>query len=276
MIDLFNVVDNPNLKVLESIGCFSVYEHQGDMSTDDSTAMTAYFMKQMNVRKRQLFCNLTNQSIRVQSGAMQWVAGKVNAETGLGNPVSALGRLFSGYIKKKVTGESVVKPIYTGTGFVMLEPTYKYILLEDVGQWGPKGIVLRDGLFLACDAHLKESVTMRKNISSLFAGHGLFNLNLIGNGIAALESPIPREELFEFNLENDVLKIDGNMAIAWSNTLSVTVERSTKSLFGSSYSGEGLLNVYRGTGRVLMSPVMPGTTMKEGQIQDTKTIQKTT
>ena len=57
-------------------------------------------------------------------------------------------------------------------------------------------------------------------------------------------------------LENDVLKIDGNMAIAWSGTLDFTVERSGKSLIGSAASGEGLVNVYRGTGKILMCPLI--------------------
>ena len=55
---------------------------------------------------------------------------------------------------------------------------------------------------------------------------------------------------------NDELKIDGNMAIAWSASLKFTVERSGKTLLGSAASGEGLVNVYRGTGKVLMAPVV--------------------
>ena len=54
---------------------------------------------------------------------------------------------------------------------------------------------------------------------------------------------------------NDVVKIDGNMAIAWSTGLQFTVERTTKTLVGSAASGEGLVNVYRGTGRILVAPV---------------------
>ena len=66
---------------------------------------------------------------------------------------------------------------------------------------------------------------------------------------------MPSHELLVFDLNNDVLKIDGNMAIAWSHSLQFTVERSSKSLVGSAASGEGLVNVYRGTGRVLVAPV---------------------
>ena len=70
-----------------------------------------------------------------------------------------------------------------------------------------------------------------------------------------LESPSPKEELIEVTLQDDVLKVDGNMAIAWSGTLDFTVERSGKTLLGSAASGEGLVNVYRGTGKVLLAPV---------------------
>jgi uncharacterized protein (AIM24 family) len=97
---------------------------------------------------------------------------------------------------------------------------------------------------------------MRSNLSSAaLGGEGLFNLGIQGHGIVCLESPCPREELVEITLENDVLKVDGNYAIAWSGSLEFTVERSGKSLIGSAASGEGLVNVYRGTGKVLLAPV---------------------
>ena len=84
-----------------------------------------------------------------------------------------------------------------------------------------------------------------------------------GNGVAALESNVPEDELIEVILENDELKIDGNLAVCWSSNLEFTVERSTKILVGSAVSGEGLVNVYRGTGRVLMCPVAPTTSLFE-------------
>ena len=100
---------------------------------------------------------------------------------------------------------------------------------------------------------------MRSNLSSAAAGgEGLFNLGVMGEGVLCLESQCPREELVEITLHNDVLKIDGNMAVAWSGSLEFTVERSGKSLIGSAASGEGLVNVYRGSGKVLMAPVLHG------------------
>ena len=125
-------------------------------------------------------------------------------------------------------------------------------------------MTIEDGMFLACDTNIKRNVVARKNISSaVLGGEGLFNLSLQGNGVAALESNVPEDELIEIVLENDELKIDGNLAVCWSSNLDFTVERSTKTLVGSAVSGEGLVNVYRGTGRVLMCPVAPTTSLFE-------------
>ena len=249
-----NFTDNDDIKVIDSLGAFSVIEYQRDLSVTPQTAMTAYYCNEMNVRKRQVVCDVAKSNVTVQAGAMQWTVGNVNATTGL----KGVGDFFGKALRGSVTGESAIKPEYTGNGTLVLEPTYKYILLIDVADWNGS-IVLDDGLFLACESTLKHKAVMRSNISSAVAGgEGLFNLGIQGNGILCLESFCPREELIEITLDNDVLKVDGNMAIAWSGSLNFTVERSGKTLIGSAASGEGLVNVYRGTGKVLLAPVRVG------------------
>ncbi len=254
MYQIKNFTDNDDMKVIDSLGAFSVIEYQRDLSVTPHSAMTAYYCNQMNVRKRQVVVDVAKSNVTVQSGAMQWTVGNVNATTGLKGVGDFLGKAMRG----SVTGESAIKPEYTGDGTLVLEPTYKHILLLDVADWNGS-IVLDDGLFLACESTLKHKAVMRSNFSSAVAGgEGLFNLGIQGSGILCLESVCPREELVEVVLENDVLKVDGNMAIAWSGSLDFTVERSGKSLIGSAASGEGLVNVYRGTGKVLLAPVRGG------------------
>lgn len=251
MFAIKNFTDNDDVRVLGSMGPFTVVEYLKDLSVTPSTAMTAYYCNEMNVRKRQVICDLSKANITLQAGAMQWMAGNVNATTGL----KGVGDFFGKAVRGKVTGESAVKPEYTGNGVLVLEPTYRHILLIDLADWNGS-IVLDDGLFLACDSKLKQKAVMRSNFSSAVAGgEGLFNLGVVGNGVLCLESPLPKEELIEVTLQDDVLKVDGNMAIAWSGTLDFTVERSGKTLLGSAASGEGLVNVYRGTGKVLLAPV---------------------
>lgn len=254
-VTINNLFDNKNILRKESGGCFTVYEHQNDLSVSPQTSSILYFMQQMNVRKRQVLCKLEGKSIKLQAGAMQWMSGNIH----MNSDVNSVGSFLGKVVKGTITGESAVKPIYSGDGYVMLEPTYRHLLIENVAEWG-SGIVLDDGLFLACDVQLKESISRRNNLSSaLLGGEGLFNLCLSGNGYCVLESPVPREELIEFNLENSVVKIDGNMAIAWSSSLNFTVEKAAASLIDSGLSGEGFVNVYKGSGRILMSPTMSGT-----------------
>lgn len=251
MFQLNNFLNNQNMKVIAQKGPFRVFEHERDLSVTPSNAVAAYYASQMNVRKRQLFAELGGSGCITQAGAMQWMLGNVTMDTGIKGVGNFLGKMASA----AVTKESVAKPIYRGGGVLMLEPTFKHILLIDVSEWGT--IVLDDGLFLACQDTLAQKTVARSNLSSAVLGkEGLFNLSLSGKGIAALESPVPMEELIEFNIENDVVKIDGNMAIAWSGSLDFTVEKSGKSLLGSAVSGEGFVNVYRGTGKILMAPTL--------------------
>lgn len=251
MFQIKNFTDNDDIRILENRGAFTTVEYLRDLSVTPSSAQNAYFCNEMNVRRRQVICDLSKASITLQAGAMQWTAGNVNATTGL----KGVGDLFGKAVRGKVTGESAIKPEYTGDGILVTEPTYRYILLEDLNDWNGS-IVLDDGLFLASESTLKHKAVMRSNFSSAVAGgEGLFNLGLTGSGVVCLESNSPREELIEITLQNDVLKIDGNMAIAWSGSLEFTVERSGKTLLGSAASGEGLVNVYRGTGKVLLAPV---------------------
>ena len=249
MFQINNFLDNENMKVIAQKGPFRVFEHQKDLSVTPSEAISAYFAEKMNARKRQLFVEIGKTGCVMQAGAMQWMLGNVTMDTG----VQGVGNFLGKMVGASVSGESAVKPHYYGGGVVMLEPTYKHILLMDVAEWGC--LVLDDGLFLACEDTVQHRTVARTNFSSAVAGgEGLFNLSLMGQGVAALESPVPMEELIVLSLDNDQVKIDGNMAIAWSGSLNFTVERSGKSLLGSAASGEGLVNVYRGSGKILLAP----------------------
>lgn len=250
MVTIENLFDNPNIRVVESKGDVTVYEYLKDLSVGANNAINAYFASKMNVRKRQAIIKLENNEYTISAGAMLWTSGSVHASADVKGVGDLIGKAFAG----KATKESSIKPKYSGTGILALETTYKHLLLEEVSDWGE--LVLEDGLFLACESRVNQKVVARSNLSSAVMGNeGLFNLCLRGQGIAVLESPIPREELMIVNLSNDEFRLDGSFAIAWSNSLNFTVEKSTKSLIGSAVSGEGLVNVYRGTGKILVAPV---------------------
>lgn len=246
-----NLSNTKNRRITEQKGNITIFEYDHDMSIDPSSAIGAYYAAKMNVRKRQALFQLDQYNpVVCQAGAMQWTAGMVQS----GTNINGVGDFAKKLLGAGVTGESAVKPLYQGTGLLMLEPTYRYLLIEDVAEWN--GMVIDDGLYLASQASVSLNTVARKNFSSAIAGgEGLFNTCLSGQGLVILESRYPREELVEVILENDELKIDGNFAVCWSASLNFTVERSTNTLLGSAASGEGLVNVYRGTGKVLMAPL---------------------
>lgn len=254
-------LENNERKYVSSLGNFHVLEYQSDASVAPENARNEYFMSKMGVRRRQIVIELNGkESAIIQAGSMQWMAGHVKATTG----IKGVGDFVGKMVKGAITKETEVKPEYVGNGILVLEPTYKYLILVDVGSWGEKGMTIEDGIFYACSGTVKNKLTARKTISSTVLGkEGFFNLSLVGEGVAALESNVPYEELIEVELDNDELKIDGNLAVCWSSGLEFTVERSTKTLVGSAVSGEGLVNVYRGTGKVLMSPVAPTASLYE-------------
>ena len=212
---VINQLQNENRKITSTKGSFSILESLRDESVSPWNATSSYFMAKMGVRRRQAIATLNGTTtIVTQGGAMQWTAGDISATTG----VKGAGDLLGKMIKGAVTKESAIKPEYTGKGYLVLEPTYKYLILQDVEEWGPSGMSVEDGMFLACEGTVNRNVVARKSISSAIAGgEGLFNLSLSGTGIACLESNVPLEELIEVELNNEELKIDGNLAVCWSS-----------------------------------------------------------
>ena len=247
---------NDNRKVIAQGGMFKVIEHQRDLSVGKSNAVNAYFESLMNVRLRQVEATLDGTNmLKTQAGAMQMMVGNVEMNSGMkGGAKGFIGAM----VKSAATNETISKPEYTGVGQVILEPTYKHIILQNVADWASTGgLVVEDGMFLASEGTVTHNVVeISKNLgTALFSGEGFYNLCFTGSGVVALESYVPFSELVEYELVNDVLKVDGNMAVCWSGSLEFSLEKATKSLLGSMVSGEGLVNVYRGTGKVWVSPV---------------------
>ena len=195
-------LENANRHFTKKMGNFSVLEYDRDLSVNFFNAEAEYFSAEMGVHRRQLVINMSgSNSAVVQAGAMQWMAGNVVATSG----VKGVGDFFGKALRGAVTKESAVKPEYKGSGILVLEPTYKHIILVNVEQWGP-GITVEDGMFYACDGTVRQNLVSRRNLSSAALGsEGLFNLSLSGQGVAALESNVPEEELLKLETVGDVI-----------------------------------------------------------------------
>ena len=102
---------------------------------------------------------------------------------------------------------------------------------------------------------IEVDVHREKALTAFKSGEGLvdFQTKISGNGRVLVLAPGPVEEI---NLENDRLVVDGKFAFARSASLNYSAEKATQSIIGSITSGEGMVRVYQGTGKVLMSPFM--------------------
>ena len=59
MFHISNFTNNDDINVLDSMGPFTVIEYARDLSVAPTNAMAAYFCNAMNVRKRQIMCDLS-------------------------------------------------------------------------------------------------------------------------------------------------------------------------------------------------------------------------
>ncbi len=243
-IKIIDEIENQGIKV-------EVLEYQSLFGlTDINMAQYLYFMSQQNIRARQIAIYIKQSSVRIEPGAMSYFQGNLEMVSGV-TAGNVIGRMFS----SAVTGEGVSQPEYKGSGLLVLEPSFKHYFLLDL-EAGEEAIVDK-GMFYCAQGSVTVKPILQKNVSSaILGGEGLFQISLTGPGIVVLECTVPFSEIDIIHLEQDTLKVDGNFAVLRTGNISFTVERSAKTLLGSAVSGEGLVNVFRGTGSVWLAPTM--------------------
>ena len=218
-------------------------------ATDVGTALGLQIMNDSGIKLRQVRIILEDSSVKLESGALSYMKGEIEIKTKTGGVVG-LGKKF---LNSKLTGETMFKPTYEGTGEIFLEPSFGHFALIELED---EEIIVDDGLFYACEEDVEVGAAMQKSVSSmLFGNEGIYQTSISGSGIVVLEIPVPESEIFKCKLFNDTLKVDGNFAVLRTSNVKFTVEKSS-SLIGSVTNGEGLLNVYSGTGEVWLLPTM--------------------
>lgn len=218
-------------------------------ATDVGTALGLQIMNDSGIKLRQVRIILEDSSVKLESGALSYMKGEIEIKTKTGGVVG-LGKKF---LNSKLTGETMFKPTYEGTGEIFLEPSFGHFALIELED---EEIIVDDGLFYACEEDVEVGAAMQKSVSSmLFGNEGIYQTSISGSGIVVLEIPVPESEIFKCKLFNDTLKVDGNFAVLRTSNIEFTVEKSS-SLIGSVTNGEGLLNVYSGTGEVWLLPTM--------------------
>ena len=63
MFKISNFTNNNDVQIIQECGPFQVIEYQRDLSVMPHHAQTAYFCNEMNIRKRQVICDVNKANI---------------------------------------------------------------------------------------------------------------------------------------------------------------------------------------------------------------------
>lgn len=184
---------------------------------------------------------LNNESVRAESGAGRYWRGNIE----MTNPMPSVG----GMIKSAITGNKIFRPVYKGTGKLMLAPRFHEFVEIDLR--GNK-VVLEKGAYWASDIGVEVDAFVNNISAGLFSGEGFIQTAVSGTGVVIACSPGPIEVV---DLQNERLVLDGAYAVARSSGLGYSVQKSSRSLFATAASGEGFVQVIEGTGRVYLSSI---------------------
>lgn len=214
-------------------------------------AQNLFFLEQAGVHEKFIRVILNNDSVTTEAGAFYYSKGNIKNNVNIGG----VGGLVGKAVKSKLTGEKAFNPVYSGTGIVVLEPTFGYYVLYPMDN---ESIIVDKSLYYCHLGDINVKPVMQQNLSAGFAGgEGWFQTQITGSGIVALEIPVPLEELVVYNLQNERCQVDGNFAILRSSSINFSVTKSTKGIVGTMASGEGLLNTFEGSGELWLAPTAP-------------------
>lgn len=192
---------------------------------------------------------LHNEAVRTESGAMRYYQGPIEMQTRMPS--------VSGFLKSKLSGEKIFRPVYAGSGKLVLEPSFEHFFKLDLHN---EAYVLDRGAYWASDMAVEADIKMNKMSTSLLSGEGIIQTAVRGTGTVIVKAP---GEVEAIDLHNDRLVVDGAFAVARSASLDFSVQQSTRSLLGTFTSGEVLVNVLQGTGRVYLAPIPNHTLMMQ-------------
>jgi uncharacterized protein (AIM24 family) len=184
---------------------------------------------------------LKSESIRAEAGALCYLRGQIRMQAPLPGPRA--------WLRASLSDESVIRPTYSGTGEIFLEASlggfYAFELHER--PW-----ILERGAYWASEASVDLAVHRETAWNSFWLGEGFvdFQTKVSGHGKVVLNSSGPVEEI---DLGDEELSVEGRLVIARSSRVKFSLRRPSRGRLSSWMSGEKMLRIYRGPGRVLMS-----------------------
>lgn len=189
--------------------------------------------------------------IKAESDAMVAVSATVDVEGKME------GGILKGLMRKVLAGESFFfqeLAANRGDGKVLLGHPYPGGIM-DVDLDGSYGLVVQKDGFLASTSGVQVDTKLQNLSQGLFAGEGLFVLNITGRGTVFISS---YGVIHPINLENgEEFIVDNGHLVAWPDYMEYTIEKASSGWISSFTSGEGLVCRFRGPGVILIQTRNP-------------------
>jgi uncharacterized protein (AIM24 family) len=184
---------------------------------------------------------LQKESIQAESGALAFLRGDIAMRAPLPGPLTLL--------RTSLSEEAAVRPTFTGTGEIVLESSLGGFYAFEVRE---KPWILERGAYWASESTVKLELHRESAWTSFWSGDGLidFQTKVSGQGKVVLNAAGPVEEI---ELGDEEIAVEGRFVIARSSRIRFSVRRPSRGILSSWLSGEKLLRVYRGPGRILLS-----------------------
>lgn len=185
---------------------------------------------------------IEDETIQTEAGALATMDGEIEMTARIPSPLSAIRSIFS--------GQSIIKPKYSGSGILHLDPSVNGYYVFEVPE--EEDWLLGRGAYWASENSIHLSLIRQKVLTALYSGEGFiyYQIRLSGHGKVVLNADGPIEEI---KLKNSRLKVDGRQVIARTEGITYKIKKPTKSYLGYWLSGESRLRVYEGTGSLLIS-----------------------
>ncbi|MFA9476252.1 MAG: AIM24 family protein [Filomicrobium sp.] len=189
---------------------------------------------------RQVQLDIQDETVRARYGALSNMRGNIAMTPRLPNVEDGVRAFFN--------NESSIRPFYSGTGSILLQPSLSGYHLVDVVE-GERWI-LEPGVYWACEGTVELGVHREPFWPSLWAGDGFlaWKTTLAGHGRVAIRAPGPVEVT---TLDDGELRVQGRLVLGRTDGLRFSSQRSAP-FPRNLISGQRRMRVFSGTGRALV------------------------
>lgn len=189
---------------------------------------------------RQVRIDIRDETVRARRGAMSNMRGNITLTPRLPRVGDVLRSIF--------TSEARVRPFYTGTGSILLQPSLGGYHVVDVREG--EGWILEPGVYLASEGGVELGLYREAMFASLWAGDGLlaWKTTVHGQGRVAINAPGPVETV---DITAGELRVQGRLVLGRTVGLGFSSQRSAR-FPRDLISGQRRLRVFGGTGRALV------------------------